>query len=127
MAGIANATEGQPIFDFSGIYDQLAPSQYEELMQMDSSEIGEMFGLTPEQMEFLGFENAEAFGEAFKQGLEGYSVEDAKENMFKNAGADASEYGLDAQAAEEIAEAFYDMAEAGKEGQRNERCSCCRR
>jgi hypothetical protein len=67
MAGRQNGENAA--FDFSALFETLTDAEIEALIALPDNALAEALGLTEEDFENLGYDSAQAFGEAFDKGL----------------------------------------------------------
>ena len=110
ISGIASGD-----FNFSSLFGDLSQSEIDSLKGMDGNQIAKMFGINPKDLSALGFESADAFAEAFKEGLAEYDAEDAKNALDTEYANKAEELGIDKNELEsykELLQTNKDIAEA---------------
>ena len=110
ISGIASGD-----FDFSSLFGDLSQSEKNSFDEMDGVQIAEMFGLTTNDLTTLGFEDADAFATAFKEGLAEYDAEDAKNALDTEYANKAEGLGIDKDELEsykELLQTNKDIAEA---------------
>ena len=112
--------EGTETFDLKSMFGGLSEEEKDSLIDLDTDGLLQKLGMTKEEIANLGYESAEAFEQAFDEGLSQWTPELAKEDFLADLNSktaeDASAFGLDPEILQDVAEGFAEMAEAGVEG-----------
>lgn len=108
---LTSISNGCDAFNFESLYSELSPKEHEELMSMSGEEIAALFGLTEETLKKLGYDDANAFGEAFHTGLEGWSEEDYTSGVNAEYNKKAEDLGIDVDEFEDYRDLLIDTNE----------------
>ena len=108
---LTSISNGCDAFNFESLYSELSPKEHEELMNMSGEEIAALFGLTEETLKKLGYDDADAFGEAFHTGLDGWSEEDYTSGVNAEYNKKAEDLGIDVDEFEDYRDLLIDTNE----------------
>ena len=74
-AMVTSLSTGTDKIDLSSIYGQLSQGEVDELNSLSDEDLMKMFNLTDEDLDNLGYNTAQKFGEAFRAGLTDYEFD----------------------------------------------------
>lgn len=100
--------------DLSNVLGDLTESEKNELLALDADSLVKKLGIDADTLEALGLGSAEAFEKAFDTELKKWSPENFKEKLAAETAEDAEKYDLDADAVQEVAESFAELAKKGE-------------